>query len=123
MAKTTQLTSKKKKTHLSNAIGLKKSKVKAEAKLNPFEIRFTKAKHKVVNRPVQVESGKPGITRALGIKKRKETLLQEYRLKDKKNIFVDRRIGEKVKNDGPDHTWKWVILKEINRSWFCWVSK
>ncbi len=105
MDKTTQLTSKKKKTHLSNAIGLKKSKAKAETKLNPFEIRFTKAKHKVVNRPVQVESGKPGITRALGIKKRKETLLQEYRLKDKKNIFVDRRIGEKVLNqDVLDHS-------------------
>lgn len=81
---------------MSNAIGLKKTKLKAEAKLNPFEIRFTKAKHTVVNRPVQRESGKPGITRALGIKKRKETLLQEYRMKDKTNVFLDRRIGEKV---------------------------
>ena len=89
--------SKKKKSNMSNAIGLKKTKLKAEAKLNPFEIRFTKAKHTVVNRPVQRESGKPGITRALGIKKRKETLLQEYRMKDKTNVFLDRRIGEKVK--------------------------
>jgi nucleolar protein 14 len=35
--------------------------------------------------------------RALGIKKRKETLLQEYKLRNKTNVFVDKRIGEKVK--------------------------
>jgi nucleolar protein 14 len=62
-----------------------------------FYDRFTKAKHKVLNRPLQTESGKPGISRAIGIKKRKETLLQEYKLKNKTNVFVDKRIGEKAK--------------------------
>jgi nucleolar protein 14 len=89
--------SKKKKPNLSSSIGLKKTKMKAEKKLNPFEIRFTKAKHKIINRPVQAEAGKPGITRAIGIKKRKETLLQEYKLKNKTNVFIDKRIGEKVR--------------------------
>jgi len=89
------LASKKKKSNLSNSTSLKK-KMKAEKKLNPFEIRFTKSKHNVINRPVQAEAGKPGITRAIGIKKRKETLLQEYKLKNKSNVFLDKRIGEKV---------------------------
>ena len=89
------LASKKNKSNLSSTTSLKK-KMKAEQKLNPFEIRFTKAKHNVINRPVQTEAGKPGITRAIGIKKRKETLLQEYKLKNKTNVFLDKRIGEKV---------------------------
>ena len=28
-------------------------------------------------------------------KKRKETLLQEYKIRNKSNVFVDKRIGEK----------------------------
>ena len=52
------LASKKNKSNLSSTTSLKK-KMKAEQKLNPFEIRFTKAKHNVINRPVQTEAGKP----------------------------------------------------------------
>ena len=43
------------------------------------------------NEPV----GRPGIARSRAIQKRKETLLQEYKIRNKSNIFVDRRIGEK----------------------------
>ena len=96
MVKAAKISSKKKKPNLSSSTALKKTKIKAEKKLNPFEIRFTKAKYNVINRPVQSEAGKPGITRAIGIKKRKETLLQEYKLKNKSNVFIDKRIGEKV---------------------------
>merc|ERR1712130_635802 len=39
-----------------------------------------------------------GITRAKAIKKRKETLLQEFKLKNKTNLFLDKRIGEKDSN-------------------------
>ena len=98
MGKAPNMAQKKKKPNLSGSTSLKKSKMKAEKKLNPFEIRFTKAKYQVINRPVQSEAGKPGITRAIGIKKRKETLLQEYKLKHKSNVFIDKRIGEKVGN-------------------------
>ena len=39
--------------------------------------------------------GRPGIARSRAIQKRKETLLQEYKIRNKSNSFVDRRIGEK----------------------------
>ena len=39
--------------------------------------------------------GRPGIARSRAIQKRKDTLLQEYKIKNKSNIFVDKRIGEK----------------------------
>merc|ERR1712098_255735 len=35
---------------------------------------------------------------AKAIQKRKETLLQEYKLKNKSNLFLDKRIGEKDNN-------------------------
>ena len=72
-----------------------KKSFKPKKKLNPFEVRFVKEKHTVVNRKTKTDVGKPGIARAKAIQKRKDTLLQEYKRKDKTNIFVDRRIGEK----------------------------
>ena len=39
--------------------------------------------------------GRPGIARSRAIQKRKETLLQEYKIKNKSNVFIDKRIGEK----------------------------
>ena len=39
--------------------------------------------------------GRPGIARSRAIQKRKDTLLQEYKIKNKSNVFVDKRIGEK----------------------------
>merc|ERR1719481_2560296 len=74
------------------------SKSKNPAKLNPFDVRFVKDKQKVVGKKSRTDVGKPGITRAKAIKKRKETLLQEYQLKNKSNMFLDKRIGEKDNN-------------------------
>ena len=39
--------------------------------------------------------GRPGQARSRAIQKRKETLLQEHKIKHKSNIFIDKRIGEK----------------------------
>ena len=80
---------------LSYKTALKKSFKPKVRKPNPFEIRFVKEKHSVVNRKIKTDVGKPGISRAKAIQKRKDTLLQEYKRKDKTNVFVDRRIGEK----------------------------
>ena len=80
---------------LSFKTAMKKSFKPKVRKSNPFEIRYVKEKHSVVNRKTKTEVGKPGISRAKGIQKRKDTLLQEYKRKDKTNIFVDKRIGEK----------------------------
>ena len=71
------------------------TKVKKPKKQNPFEIRFVKEKHQVLNRKLKTDVGKPGISRAKAIQKRKDTLLQEYKRRNKNNVFLDKRIGEK----------------------------
>jgi len=75
-----------------------KAKAKKTAKLNPFDIRFVKSKQVVLGRKNKNDVGKPGVARAKAIQKRKETLLQEYQLKNKSNMFLDKRIGEKDNN-------------------------
>ncbi|KAK9501496.1 hypothetical protein O3M35_012211 [Rhynocoris fuscipes] len=63
--------------------------------LSPFEVHVNKQKFHVLGRKLKQDRGLPGLARAKSIKKRKETLLQEYKLKDKANKFIDRRIGER----------------------------
>merc|ERR1712059_220111 len=53
------------------------------------------SKQDVLGRKLKTDVGKPGLARAKAIQKRKETLLQEYQLKNKSNLFLDKRIGEK----------------------------
>ncbi|XP_034254231.1 nucleolar protein 14 homolog [Thrips palmi] len=62
--------------------------------LNPFEIHVNRQKFEVLGRKLKADRGLPGVARAKALKKRKATLLQEYKLKDKSNKFLDRRIGE-----------------------------
>jgi len=75
-----------------------KTKAKKTPKLNPFDIRFVKSKQVILGRKNKNDVGKPGVARAKAIQKRKETLLQEYQLKNKSNLFMDKRIGEKDNN-------------------------
>ncbi|KAK7870636.1 hypothetical protein R5R35_009132 [Gryllus longicercus] len=63
--------------------------------LNPFEIHVNRQKFNVIGRKLKSERGLPGISRSRAMAKRKATLLQEYKVKDKSNKFFDRRIGEK----------------------------
>ena len=63
--------------------------------LNPFEVHINRNKQNVLGKKSKADEGLPGVSRAKAIKKRKETLLQEYKLKNKDNLFLDRRIGEK----------------------------
>jgi len=92
-----------------------KVKNNKEKKLNPFELHINSKKFTILGRKSKNEVGKPGISRSKSIQKvgniiiylntiirilvlyfqRKKTLLLEYKLKDKSNKFVDRRIGEK----------------------------
>jgi len=88
--------SKKNKKGLAEKVA--GGKANGPAKLNPFDVRFVKDKQAVIGKKKRAEVGKPGITRAKAIKKRKETLLQEFKLKNKTNLFLDKRIGEKDSN-------------------------
>ncbi|BES96458.1 Hypothetical protein NTJ_09270 [Nesidiocoris tenuis] len=86
-------TKKKGLSDLKNDSSRKKSKA-----INPFEIRVNRQKFNVLGRTLKTDRGRPGLSRAKSINKRKETLLQEYKVQGKSNKFLDRRIGEFNKN-------------------------
>ncbi|KAK2584541.1 hypothetical protein KPH14_006910 [Odynerus spinipes] len=85
---------KTKKKNLSEVTQHKHNQQKKKT-LNPFEIHINKDKQNVLGQKNKADRGLPGISRAKAINKRKGTLLQEYKLKNKDNIFLDKRIGEK----------------------------
>lgn len=63
--------------------------------LNPFEVHINKDKQKVLGRKSKNDRGFPGISRAKAINRRKQSLLEEYKLQNKDNVFLDKRIGER----------------------------
>ncbi|KAL4617352.1 nucleolar protein 14 [Arapaima gigas] len=73
---------------------VRKTKTSTEIKNNPFEVKINRKKFDVLGQKTKHDVGLPGVSRSKAIKKRKETLLKEYKLKDKSNKFIDRRIGE-----------------------------
>lgn len=81
---------KTKKKNLSESIQQKNKK-----QLNPFEVHINRDKQKVLGRKSKNDRGLPGISRAKAINRRKQSLLQEYTLQNKNNVFIDKRIGEK----------------------------
>ncbi|KAG7174315.1 Nucleolar protein 14-like 2, partial [Homarus americanus] len=94
-----KLNMSKKGKYKPMTFGDKKTK---EKKHNPFEIHINRVKHDVVGRKSKDDRGLPGIARAKAVKKRERTLLQEYKVRNKSNVFVDRRIGENDSNMDPE---------------------
>lgn len=80
---------KTKKKNLSESVQHKSKK-----QLNPFEVHINRDKQKVLGRKSKNDRGLPGVSRAKAINRRKQNLLQEYKLQNKDNVFLDRRIGE-----------------------------
>ncbi|XP_014478490.1 PREDICTED: nucleolar protein 14 homolog [Dinoponera quadriceps] len=68
---------------------------KDKKRLNPFEVHINRDKQNVLGQKNKNDRGLPGISRTKAINKRKQSLLQEYKIKNKDNIFLDKRIGEK----------------------------
>ncbi len=98
---------KKKKGRSKAALGgpaRLEMKAKRPKKENPFERRFGREKHKVLNRKSGVAAGggsglsgtvgRPGQARARAQSKRKATLLPEYESRNRAGVFLDKRIGE-----------------------------
>lgn len=92
MAKT-----KNKKRVNSDVLTVKKSITKVK-KYNPFEVHTNKEKFSVLGRQQKHAQGQPGVSRGKAIKRRKDTLGQEYLQKNKTNSFKDKRIGESSMN-------------------------
>ncbi|KAM9793148.1 nucleolar protein 14 isoform X1 [Syngnathus typhle] len=73
---------------------VRKVKTSTEIKNNPFEVKINRKKFDVLGRKSKHDVGLPGVSRSKAINKRKETLLKEYKQKNKSNKLIDRRIGE-----------------------------
>ncbi|XP_028129289.2 nucleolar protein 14 homolog [Diabrotica virgifera virgifera] len=85
------------------AVSSERVHVKKEPKkMNPFEVHVNREKLQVIGKKQKNDRGLPGVSRAKAIKKRKSTLLEEYKVQNKNNKFVDRRIGEKAHMDSEE---------------------
>ncbi|XP_038150925.1 nucleolar protein 14 [Cyprinodon tularosa] len=73
---------------------VRKTKTATEIKNNPFEVKINRKKFDVLGRKSKHDVGLPGVSRSKAISKRKETLLKEYKQKNKSNKLIDRRLGE-----------------------------
>ncbi|NWU57084.1 NOP14 protein, partial [Dromas ardeola] len=61
---------------------------------NPFEVKVNRQKFNILGRKTKNDVGLPGVSRSKAIKKRTQTLLKEYKEREKANVFKDRRFGE-----------------------------
>lgn len=73
---------------------VRKTKTSTEIKNNPFEVKINRKKFDILGRKSKHDVGLPGVSRSKAINKRKETLLKEYKQKNKSNKLIDRRFGE-----------------------------
>lgn len=67
---------------------------RARSNPNPFEVKVNRQKFQVLGRKTRHDVGLPGVSRARAIQKRTQTLLKEYKERDKSNVFIDKRFGE-----------------------------
>ncbi|XP_069877842.1 nucleolar protein 14 isoform X2 [Dipodomys merriami] len=74
----------------------------AKASLNPFEVKVNRQKFQVLGRKTRHDVGLPGVARARALRKRTQTLLKEYKERDKSNVFTDKRFGEYNSNISPE---------------------
>uniref|UniRef100_A0A2K6GVY8 NOP14 nucleolar protein n=1 Tax=Propithecus coquereli TaxID=379532 RepID=A0A2K6GVY8_PROCO len=74
------------------ALGARRDPVKACP--NPFEVKVNRQKFQILGRKTRHDVGLPGVSRARAIRKRTQTLLKEYKERDKSNVFRDKRFGE-----------------------------
>uniref|UniRef100_A0A669CJZ4 NOP14 nucleolar protein homolog (yeast) n=1 Tax=Oreochromis niloticus TaxID=8128 RepID=A0A669CJZ4_ORENI len=73
---------------------VRKTKTSSEIKNNPFEVKINRKKFDVLGRKSKHDVGLPGVSRSKAVNKRKETLLKEYKQKNRSSKFIDRRFGE-----------------------------
>uniref|UniRef100_A0A803XQJ2 NOP14 nucleolar protein n=1 Tax=Meleagris gallopavo TaxID=9103 RepID=A0A803XQJ2_MELGA len=84
---------KKKASTFSKAKGSAEPTI-AMVKSNPFEVKVNRQKFNILGRKTKNDVGLPGVSRSKAIKKRTQTLLKEYKEKEKTNVFKDKRFGE-----------------------------
>ncbi|XP_009957226.1 PREDICTED: nucleolar protein 14 [Leptosomus discolor] len=66
----------------------------AVVKSNPFEVKVNRQKFNILGRKTKNDVGLPGVSRSKAVKKRTQTLLKEYKEREKTHVFKDKRFGE-----------------------------
>ncbi|KAM6428917.1 nucleolar protein 14 [Rhynochetos jubatus] len=84
---------KRKVSAPSTAKGPVKSAM-AMVRSNPFEVKINRQKFNILGRKTKNDVGLPGVSRSKAIRKRTQTLLKEYKEREKTNVFKDKRFGE-----------------------------
>lgn len=74
----------------------------AKTNPNPFEVKVNRQKFQILGRKTRHDVGLPGVSRARAIRKRTQTLLKEYKERNKSNVFADKRFGEYNSNISPE---------------------
>uniref|UniRef100_A0A2I2YTS7 NOP14 nucleolar protein n=1 Tax=Gorilla gorilla gorilla TaxID=9595 RepID=A0A2I2YTS7_GORGO len=74
----------------------------AKANSNPFEVKVNRQKFQILGRKTRHDVGLPGVSRARALRKRTQTLLKEYKERDKSSVFRDKRLGEYNSNMSPE---------------------
>ncbi|CAO2640223.1 Nucleolar protein 14 [Lemmus lemmus] len=74
----------------------------AKTNPNPFEVKVNRQKFQILGRKTRHDVGLPGVSRARAIRKRTQTLLKEYKERNKSNVFSDKRFGEYNSNISPE---------------------
>uniref|UniRef100_A0A8C6RZ18 NOP14 nucleolar protein n=1 Tax=Nannospalax galili TaxID=1026970 RepID=A0A8C6RZ18_NANGA len=74
----------------------------AKTNSNPFEVKVNRQKFQVLGKKTRHDVGLPGVSRARAIRKRTQTLLKEYKERNKSNVFTDKRFGEYNSNISPE---------------------
>ncbi|XP_007471693.1 PREDICTED: nucleolar protein 14 [Lipotes vexillifer] len=75
---------------------------RARPSANPFEVKVNRQKFQVLGRKTRHDVGLPGVSRARALQKRTQTLLKEYKERDKSNVFRDKRFGEYNSSISPE---------------------
>lgn len=75
-------------------MGKARPAARARPGANPFEVKVNRKKFPVLGHRARHDVGQPGASRARALRKRTQTLLKEYKERDKANVFTDRRLGE-----------------------------
>ncbi|KAK6102119.1 Nop14-like family protein [Brugia pahangi] len=75
--------------------GMLKKSNNQPVELNPFELKYNRAKHKILGtKAISAPCGAPGLSKKKAFENRTKTLAVEWKERGKRNKIIDQRIGE-----------------------------
>uniref|UniRef100_A0A2P2I4L6 Nucleolar protein 14-like n=1 Tax=Hirondellea gigas TaxID=1518452 RepID=A0A2P2I4L6_9CRUS len=84
--------------------------------VNPFSLHHNRSKFTILGQSKKGTKGLPGISRHKATDNRSKTLLVEYMNRNKSNVFIDRRLGERDSAVNEDQKMDLRRLDELRRT-------